>query len=170
MTGVQATSPAPHEARSWRMIAQTRSQGFAPRQTGSVARQSSVQAPQTTGGISPLLRRVWPDFPLSPPQYRGVIARKTRRITWEVPPTGPLQIMWPPAQSCGPRGHHCEPEASARVNDCGPESLHYCEPDALPLQAATVTFVPLAWCALFSWRRPGLLSLSPTERRPGPPA
>jgi len=24
-----------------------------------------------------------------------------------------------------------------RINDCGPESLHYCEPDALPLQAAT---------------------------------
>jgi hypothetical protein len=30
-----------------------------------------------------------------------------------------------------------------RINDCGPESLHYCEPDALPLQAATIMSLAL---------------------------
>jgi hypothetical protein len=50
------------------------------------------------------------------------------------------------------------------------ESLQDCEPDALPWPATTDTPVPLDWCALLSWRRPGLLSLRTTERRPGPPA
>jgi hypothetical protein len=58
-----------------------------------------LPAHRTTGGINNFIRRVWPDFPRSPPRYHGVIARKTRRITRGVPATGSLHIMWAPVQS-----------------------------------------------------------------------
>jgi hypothetical protein len=71
----------------------------ASRMTALVRADGRLPTPRTTGGINTLIRRVLPDFPRSPPRYRGVIARKTRRITRGVPATGSLQIMWAPVQS-----------------------------------------------------------------------
>jgi hypothetical protein len=38
-----------------------------------------------------------------------------------------------------------------RINDCGPESLHYCEPDALPLQAATGKDLAMSMIVNLRW-------------------
>ena len=43
-------------------------------------------------------------------------------------------------------------EISICVNDYGPESLHYCEPDILPLQAATFTLIRGPPASHHRWR------------------
>jgi hypothetical protein len=42
----------------------------------------------------------------------------------------PKQGMEPTGNECGLRRNECGPEASARINDCEPGRVLYCEPSA----------------------------------------
>jgi hypothetical protein len=72
------------------------------------AHHRDVQAPQTTGGISPLIRlirRVLPHAPDKHQPHQPVIARKTRRIIVQNDRSRAVAIMWAAERDCEPRSN-----------------------------------------------------------------
>jgi hypothetical protein len=111
------------------------------------SRHRDVQAPQTTGGISPLIRRVLPHSPYKHPPHQPVIARKTRRIIVRTDRSRAVARMWAAERDCEPRintvssgADHVGPEALVRINDCGPGRVFYCEPRVQLVGAATYSY------------------------------
>jgi hypothetical protein len=73
------------------------------------AHHRDVQAPQTTGGISPLIRlirRVLPHAPDKHQPHQPVIARKTRRIIVRTARSRAVAIMRAAERDCEPRINH----------------------------------------------------------------
>jgi hypothetical protein len=73
------------------------------------AHHRDVQAPQTTGGISPLIRlirRVLPHAPDKHQPHQAVIARKTRRIIVRTARSRAVAIMRAAERDCEPRINH----------------------------------------------------------------